>query len=408
MSLWPNKGEADPRPAQGEGYRRARRREGREPGRHAATPTRAPRSERGHLVRATATAVGDASPCTHADHRLERCGWRRAGGGSPATPPRQRPRAGVTRCPEVFCAAGAGAAGDAGGAVGWSRHEAHSAAYGPSAATSSSWVPISLTTPSSTTATRSASCAVCSRCAIATTVRPSTTAASERSRCRAARGSSSDVASSSTRVCGSASTRRARATCCDWASPSACPPLPTTVSRPSGSSAAHSWASTARSASSSSSRVRAGPGEQEVVGERADEDVVLLGDQGDLAAQLAEGEVDQRHAADVDASLARTVDAGHQPAERRLARAGRADDGEPLAGSQVERRPRAARRGRGGRRSGRRRPSRSAPSGCSPGRGRGRAAPSPTPMTRASDVAPTWISSSQLSTSSSGSTICWM
>ena len=68
--------------------------------------------------------------------------------------------------------------------------------------------------PSSTTATRSASCAVCSRCAIATTVRPSSTAASERSRCRAARGSSSEVASSSTSVCGSASTSRASASCC--------------------------------------------------------------------------------------------------------------------------------------------------------------------------------------------------
>src|SRR3546814_3526457 len=46
-------------------------------------------------------------------------------------------------------------------------------------------LPSSVTRPSSTTATRSASEAVCSRCAIATTVRPVTTAASERSRCRA-------------------------------------------------------------------------------------------------------------------------------------------------------------------------------------------------------------------------------
>ena len=89
--------------------------------------------------------------------------------------------------------------------------------------------------PSSTTATRSASCAVCSRCAIATTVRPSSTDASERSRWRAARGSSSEVASSSTSVCGSASTSRASASCCACAGVSGWPPAPTTVSSSSGS-----------------------------------------------------------------------------------------------------------------------------------------------------------------------------
>ena len=61
-----------------------------------------------------------------------------------------------------------------------------------------------------TTMTRCASCAVMSRCAMATTVRPSRTAASDCSRCRAARGSSKDVASSSTKVWGSASTNRAK------------------------------------------------------------------------------------------------------------------------------------------------------------------------------------------------------
>lgn len=58
----------------------------------------------------------------------------------------------------------------------------HSAAYAPSASTRASWLPSSLIRPFSTTAITSASCAVCSRWAIATTVRPSSTRASERSR----------------------------------------------------------------------------------------------------------------------------------------------------------------------------------------------------------------------------------
>lgn len=58
----------------------------------------------------------------------------------------------------------------------------HRAAYAPSAATSSSWLPSSLMRPFSTTAMTSASWAVCRRWAMATTVRPSRTRARERSR----------------------------------------------------------------------------------------------------------------------------------------------------------------------------------------------------------------------------------
>lgn len=47
----------------------------------------------------------------------------------------------------------------------------HRAAYSPSSARSSSWLPISVIRPSITTAIRSASWAVCSRWAMATTVR---------------------------------------------------------------------------------------------------------------------------------------------------------------------------------------------------------------------------------------------
>ena len=150
-------------------------------------------------------------------------------------------------------------------------------------------------------------------------------------------GSSSEVASSSTRVCGSASTSRASASC--WACGSVV--AGDRRSRPpcrarSGSCSAHSRASTAASASSSGVRRRVRAGQAQVVLERADEDVVLLRDEGDLAAQLRQLEVDEAHAADVDPPGPRPVDAGHEAAERRLAGAGRPDDGEPLARSQVE------------------------------------------------------------------------
>ena len=215
--------------------------------------------------------MGDAGPCATPTTASGGVAGDEPGGGSPATPPRQRPvRPGVTRCPGISLCHRRRArrrrrrSRSAGRATRpRARHTGHRRRPARRA------VPISVTRPSSTTATRSASCAVCSRCAIATTVRPSTTAASDRSRWRAARGSSSDVASSSTRVCGSASTRRASATCCDWASPSAWPPLPTTVSSPRAARSAHSCASTARSARLSSSRVAPGPGQQEVVGEGA-------------------------------------------------------------------------------------------------------------------------------------------
>ena len=53
-------------------------------------------------------------------------------------------------------------------------------------------------------------------------------------------------------------------------------------------------------------------------------------------AQRLERQVDEPHAADLDAALARRVDAREQAPERRLARAGRPDDGDALAGLEVE------------------------------------------------------------------------
>jgi hypothetical protein len=76
--------------------------------------------------------------------------------------------------------------------------------------------------------------------------------------------------------------------------------------------------------------------EPEVLCERADEDVLLLGHERDLLAQRVERQVDEPDAADVDATHARRVDAGEQPAERRLAGARRADDRHALARLEVE------------------------------------------------------------------------
>ena len=85
-----------------------------------------------------------------------------------------------------------------------------------------------------------------------------------------------------------------------------------------------------------SSSVGPGRGEREVLAQRADEHVVLLGDQRDVAAQVVERQLGQADAADRDRAGARRVDAGEQPAERRLAGAGRPDHRDPLADADVE------------------------------------------------------------------------
>ena len=171
---------------------------------------------------------------------------------------------------------------------------------------------------------------------MAITVRPWSTAASERSRWRAARGSISEVASSRTSVCGSASTSRASATCWAWAAVSARPPEPTTVSSPSGSARP----TRGRRRPPARADVVVGGarrrGQREVLAQGADEDVVLLGHQRDVAAQLVQRQLDQPDAADGHRAGAGRVDAGEQPAQRRLAGAGRADHRDPLADADVE------------------------------------------------------------------------
>ena len=86
----------------------------------------------------------------------------------------------------------------------------------------------------------------------------------------------------------------------------------------------------------SSSLGARGSGEREVLPQGADEDVVLLGDQRDVAAQVGERQLDQADPAHGHRAGAGRVDAGQQPAERRLAGAGRPDHRDPLADTDLE------------------------------------------------------------------------
>lgn len=199
-------------------------------------------------------------------------------------------------------------------------------------ATSSSWLPSSATRPSMTTAMRSASCAVCRRWAMATTVRPVSRAFIDPSRCWAVRGSISEVASSRTRVCGSASTSRASAIC--WARPGDtlwCP-APRVVSSPAGSDSTQDQSSTEPQRLLDLGVGGTVPREPDVVADRPHEHVVLLGHQRHLGAQHVQRQRGDLDPADRHRPGARTVDAREQPPEGGLARAARPDDGQPLAG----------------------------------------------------------------------------
>ena len=78
-----------------------------------------------------------------------------------------------------------------------------------------------------------------------------------------------------------------------------------------------------------------GPGEAEVGGDRAVEQERLLRHDDQPGAQLVVGDGGQRHATDAHRADGRIGEAGDQPAERGLARAGLADDGDLLAGGDL-------------------------------------------------------------------------
>ena len=79
-----------------------------------------------------------------------------------------------------------------------------------------------------------------------------------------------------------------------------------------------------------------GSGQSQVLPDRPDEDVMLLGDQRDVATQVVQGQLDQAHIADRHRPGARRVDAGQQSTEGGLAGTGRPDHGDPLADSDIE------------------------------------------------------------------------
>ena len=179
-------------------------------------------------------------------------------------------------------------------------------------------------------------------------------------------------------MCGSASTTRASASC--WA----CDAVRTaTAGAQFGVQAVRQLptqsAPTAASAARNSSSRGGGCGDQQVVADRAEEDVVLLGDQHDLPAQPLRAQLGDRYPAHRHRAGARRVDARQQPAQRGLAGAGRADDGQPFARAVRSGRRRAARRGPGRRRSAHRSPRSGRPPGAGAAVRRRLAAPRPGP-----------------------------
>ena len=204
-------------------------------------------------------------------------------------------------------------------------------------ATSSSWGPSSTRRPSSSTSTRSARAAVDRRWAMAIVVRPSARWARAREMRTSVSASTDDVASSSTSTSGSATPARSRAT--SWRSPadSCSPRSPTGVIRPSGSAVDPVADVEAGDDGLHVGDRRPRPGEADVGGDRVVEQERLLRHDDEPAAQLVVGDVVQRHAAEADLADRRVGEAGDQPAERRLARAGGADQGDLLAGRDVRR-----------------------------------------------------------------------
>ena len=148
------------------------------------------------------------------------------------------------------------------------------------------------------------------------------------------------VASSRMRIRGSITSARAIAS--RWRCPpeSVIPRSPITVSYPSGSSSMNGCACAARAAASTSSCVDVGHAEGDVVAHARREEERILGDDADLAAERAPRHVAHVDAVDQHASLAGVVEPRHERGERRLARAGGADQGDGAAGLDLEVDPR--------------------------------------------------------------------
>ena len=97
-----------------------------------------------------------------------------------------------------------------------------------------------------------------------------------------------------------------------------------------------SWAPTARAAASTSASVGLGPAVGDVVADGPGEQERLLGHVAELAAEGVQVERAQVVAVDAHAALVGVVEAGEQLHHGRLAGAGLADQGDRLAGGDVQ------------------------------------------------------------------------
>ena len=206
----------------------------------------------------------------------------------------------------------------------------------PGRATSSACGPRWTIRPRSTTTTSSADSAVDIRCAMVTDVRP----VISRSRARPIRisscGSTALVASSRTSRSGSA--RWARSSATSWRSPaeSDSPRWPTWVSRPAGSVASQSPRPSSAGAGADVVLGGVELAVADVGGDGVVEEEPLLRHQHDAAAQRRLGDPAYVDAVEQDRALDRVHQPGEQLGDRRLARAGLADDRDPAAGVDVE------------------------------------------------------------------------
>ena len=117
---------------------------------------------------------------------------------------------------------------------------------------------------------------------------------------------------------------------------SAVPPAPTTVSTPSGSAVAQSSASTASSAATSCSSVASGRASRRFSASVPTKTWCSCVTSATSRRSVSSGSSTSGTPPTSTLPYARRVDAGEQAAERRLARARRADDGDALARLEVE------------------------------------------------------------------------
>ena len=198
-------------------------------------------------------------------------------------------------------------------------------------ATSSAGEPSSTIRPCSITSTRSAISTVESRWAMITAVRPASTVRSACCTSRSDGMSSDEVASSRISTAGSARNARAKATSWRWPALSSAASVGDLGLVALGQRADEAVGAERGGAASTTPRCGAGPAEADVVGDRAGEQVVLLGDHHHRRGAGLVGEVAQVDAVEQHPAADRVVEAGRQLGERGLAGPGGADQRQGLA-----------------------------------------------------------------------------